>query len=389
MKVLFCHNYYQRPGGEDQVFADEARLLQSRGHTVVQFTMHNDAVGAMRKAAIAVRTLWNSASYADLRQLIRRERPDVMHCHNTFPLMSPSVYYAARAERVPVVQTLHNYRLICPRADFTRSAGPCEQCVARRWAWPAVRYRCYRDSRAASAVVAGMLAFHRVRRTWSRRITLYCALTEFARKKFVQAGWPEDKIVVKPNFVLSDAGAGSGDGGYAVFVGRLSPEKGVRTLLEAWRSLQVPIALKIVGDGPLQHEVRRAANGSGTVEWLGQRPHEEVLGIIGRAACLIMPSVWYETFGRTMIEAYCRGTPVIASRLGAMAELVDDGRTGRLFAPGDSEDLAEKVAEMLAGRRPPAAMREAARAEFEAKYTADINYRQLCEMYNTVTATVV
>jgi glycosyltransferase involved in cell wall biosynthesis len=377
MKFLLCHNYYQQPGGEDQSFAAEARLLESRGHDVVRLTRHNDAIEQMSGLGVAARTLWNRQVYAEVRALIRRERPHLMHCTNTFPLISPAVYYAARAEGVPVVQSLRNYRLLCPNAQFLRDGRVCEDCLGRSVPWPGVLHGCYRGC-GASAVVAALNAGHRLLGTWTRAVDHYFTLTEFARRKFIEGGLSADRIAVKPNFIDPDPGLGRGQGGYAVFVGRLSTEKGVETLLAAWRQLRRPVPLKVIGDGPLAELVQAAARADQRIEWLGRRSPDDILQQVGEAACLVMPSIWYETFGRTIIEAYSRGTPVVASRLGALAELVEDGRTGLLFRPGDAADLAAAVERVLAE---PAGMRQAARSEYEAKYTAAINYRQLMAIY--------
>jgi len=384
MKLLLCHDYYQQPGGEDQVFAAESRLLASRGHEVVQYTKHNDAINQMGRWEAARKTLWNREVYHELRDLIRRERPDVLHATNIFPLISPSAYAAARDEGVPAVQSLHNYRLLCPNALFVRKGSVCESCLGRWVPWPGVIHACYRDDRAASAVVATMLAVHRAKGTWRRLVNCYITLTEFSRRKFVEAGLPPERIAVKPNFVPEDPGPGEGRGEYAVYAGRLSPEKGVDTLLDGWARLQRQVPLKIVGDGPLDETVRTAAEGNHAIQWLGRRPHDEVLELIGGAKFLAYPSNCYETFGLAIAEAFAKGTPVIASRLGAMSELVADGRTGLLFQPGDPSDLAAKVEMLWDDDGSLGYMRGEAREEFERKYTADENYRILMSLYEGV-----
>jgi glycosyltransferase involved in cell wall biosynthesis len=386
MKVLLCHNHYQQPGGEDQSFAAEADLLESRGHQVLRFTLHNDAVSGMSRWDIARRTLWNPDTYRRLRVLIRREGPAIVHCTNTFPLISPAACYAARAEGVPVVQALRNYRLLCPNALLLRGGRVCEACLGKAVPWPAVVHGCYRGDRAASAVVAGMLTTHRALRTWTRKVTLFFTLTEFARRKLVEGGLPAGRVAVKPNFIDPDPGPGDGRGVYAVFVGRLSPEKGVATLLAAWQRLPAAVPLKVIGDGPEAGLVRQAAARDRRIEWLGRVPPEEVLRVIGEAAVLVMPSIWYETFGRTIIEAFARGTPAVVSRLGAMAELVDEGRTGLLFEPGSPDDLAAKVGRLLADPARLAPMRREARREFERKYTAATNYELLLGLYERARA---
>jgi exopolysaccharide biosynthesis WecB/TagA/CpsF family protein len=381
MRFLLCHNHYQQAGGEDQVYRDERWLLESHGHEVFSFVRHNDEIEHMSRPNVAMRTLWNDESYIEIRSLIRQQRPNILHCTNTFPLISPAVYYAARAENVPVVQSLHNYRLFCANGYLLRDGKPCEACIGKSFAWPAVTNCCYRNDRGASTVVAGMQALHRAIGTWRNTVNMYITCSQFAREKFLFAGLPAEKLIVKPNFVNPDAGIGSGDGGYAVFVGRLSPEKGVETVLAAWRRMSLPIRLKLVGDGPLAERVRTAAQQDSRIEWMGWQSIEDVLRIVGDASMLLMPSIWYEIFGRTIVESFSKGTPAIVSRLGAMAELVDDGRTGFHFTPGDASDLAQKVARLWQDENLRKVMRPACREEFEAKYTAAANYRQLMEIY--------
>ena len=383
MKLLLCHNHYQQPGGEDQVFADERWLLESAGHEVVTYVVHNDALRGMSRWKAACKTLWNPDSYREVRDLIRRERPELVHCHNTFPLISPSVYAAARAERVPVVQTLHNYRLLCPNGLLLRDGKPCEDCLGRWLAWPGVLHACYRQDRLASGVVAAMLGLHRGLRTFSRGVERYIAISDFARRKFIQGGLPAEKLVTKPNFVRTDPGIGAGRGGYAVFVGRLDPGKGVLTLLAAWRRLNGRFPLKILGDGSVAAAVRAAAELDPRIEYLGHCPMAEVLSLVGEAVCLIVPSLWYEAcLPKTILEAYAKGTPVVASRVGAMQAMIDDGREGLLFAPGNAEDLASKVEGFFTADT--AAMRQAARQQYERHYTARDNYRALMDIYGQV-----
>jgi glycosyltransferase involved in cell wall biosynthesis len=381
LKVLLCHNYYQQPGGEDQSFAAEARLLEARGHAVLRYTLHNDAIAGMGRLAVARKTLWNADAHAEVRRLIRRERPAVLHCTNTFPLLSPAVYYAARAEGVPVVQSLRNYRLLCPGALLLRDGKVCEECLGKLVPWPAVRHRCYRQDRGASAVVAALNVGHRALGTWSRAVDLYFTPSEFARRKYIEGGFAAERLAVKPNFIEPDPGPGSGRGGYAIFVGRLSAEKGLDTLLAAWQGPDVPLPLKVVGDGPLAEVVRTAARHNAGIEWLGRRTPEVVLDLVGAAAVLVMPSTWYETFGRTVLEAFARGTPVVASRIGALAELVAEGRTGLLFEPGNAAELAAKVRALLADPAALARLRQSARRDYETKYTGEINYRLLLDLY--------
>ncbi len=384
MNILLCHNYYACRGGEDQVFEAEASLLRSQGHKVFEYTRHNNDIARMSRSDVARRTLWNGTTYRELRDLIERHRPAVMHCTNTFPLISPSAYYAAHDAGVPVVQSLHNYRLFCANGLFLRHGKACEKCLGKRVTWPAVQHACYRDSRAGSAVVASLQAWHRFRHTWTEMVDRYVALSEFSRRKFVEGGLPADKITVKTNFVAPDPGPARGQGGYLVFVGRLSPEKGVDTLLQAWRHLRGKVPLKILGDGPLAPQVHDAVREIPNIEYLGQQPLDTVLAIVGEAQGLVLPTKCYENCPRTLLEAYARATPVIASRTGAMVELVEDGVTGFNFSTGDAFDLVDKVNRLTQDSTQREKMRQAARSVFEKRHTAKSNYRTLIDIYNSV-----
>lgn len=379
MNVLMAHNYYQQPGGEDQSFAAEADLLEAHDHSVTRYTVHNNQVDGMNSLALAQKTFWNKDSYRKLVSVFRKDAYQIGHFQNTFPLISPAAYYAAHNTGVPVVQSLRNYRFSCVNGLFFRDGKVCEDCLGKTAPLPGIIHSCYRDSRAASAVVAGMLAFHKLRRTYSDMVDVYIALTEFSRQKFVEAGLRAEKIMVKPNFVAPDPGVGGGQGGYALFVGRLSQEKGLGTLLNAWNALGERLPLKIVGDGPLAEQVRR--DRAPGVEWLGRKPSDEVYQLMGEATVVIVPSEWYETFGRVVIEAFAKGTPVIVANIGAIAELVENKRTGLHFEPGNAIDLGKQVEWLLAHPAELAEMRKAARAEYEAKYTAERNYELLMQIY--------
>lgn len=381
MNVLQVHNWYQRAGGEDAVFKAEAALLRGQGHHVTTYEEHNNRIDVMSRGRAAARTIWSSESRCRISETIQRVRPDVCHFHNTFPLISPSAYYACRAAGVPVVQTLHNYRLMCPGATLYRHDGLCEDCLHRSTPWPGVLHACYRDSRAASAAVAAMLAVHRLLGTWTTRVDMYIAPTEFARRKFVENGLPADRIVVKPNFVPYDPGVGRHAGGYALFVGRLDAEKGIKLLLAAWQSIAA-CPLKVVGTGPLEPLVRSAAG----IECLGQQPRARVFELMKDAAFLVFPSEYYETFGLTIVEAFATGLPVIASDRGAMRELVAHGRNGLRFTAGCGDALASVVEWAVAHPAEMQTIGRSAREEYEAKYTAAHNYSTLMEIYRDAVA---
>jgi glycosyltransferase involved in cell wall biosynthesis len=390
MRILIAHNFYQQPGGEDGVFFAESQLLESfapGAHEVAKFVMHNDQVEAMGRLALARATVWNRAAAEQFGKVVREHRPDVVHFHNTFPLISPASYSAAREHGAAVVQTLHNFRIICPSAVFYRDGKVCEDCLTKKLAWPGVAHACYRDNRAASAVIALTSATHRALGTYRNAVDLYIAPSPSAKAKFVESGaLGEDQIVVKPHFVDPDPGVGEGAGDYAVFVGRLSYEKGLDTLLAAWEVLGERIPLKIIGDGPLADQVTRAVQNNPAIHWLGRRAMDDVNRIVGDAKVLVLPSSCYETFGRVAIEAFARGTPVIASNHGAMADVVSHERTGLLFAPGDARDLSVKVLRACGDDTLLARLRADARREYVAHYTAAENYRQLIGVYERAIA---
>jgi glycosyltransferase involved in cell wall biosynthesis len=381
MRVLMLHAFYQELGGEDLSYLAECDLLESHGQEVVRFTVDNSGLALMGRAEQAVRTIWNQKMRVEIRQALRAHKPDVMHCTNTFPLISPACYWAAADEGIPVVQALRNYRPLCPAATFYRNGSICTECLGRPVGLSAIRHGCYRGSRAASATIALQSSLHRAIGTW-RHVQTFYTPTQFTRECFVQAGFDGDRIFVKPNFLDPDPCPGDGGAGGAIFVGRLASEKGVETLLAAWRELREPFPLRVVGRGPLEGTVMRAAAADPRITYMGFQPPDRVLRLIGEASCLVMPSTWYETFGRTIIEAYARGTPVIASDLGAMAEIVEHGRTGLLFPAGDARALADAVRTISGNPDLAERLRQAARSEYLRKYTGDVNFPFLMRIYS-------
>jgi glycosyltransferase involved in cell wall biosynthesis len=381
MRILSIHNRYLIRGGEDESRESEERLLREMGHQVDVYEEDNTTLKNLNKIQALATTVWSSSSYRKIRDQLKQTQYDVVHIQNFFPIISPSVHYAANAAGVAVVQTLRNYRLLCPNALFFRENRVCEDCLGKSIPYPGVLHRCYRESLSASMGVTAMLTAHRLLKTWTRKVDLYIALTNFAREKYIQGGLPAEQIIVKPNFVSPSPVVGSGRGGYALYVGRLSVEKGLDTLLSAWKYINGKLPLKIVGDGPLSKEVEAATQNLTGVEWLGSLPIAEVHQLMGEATVLIFPSKWYETFGRVAVEAFATGTPVIGSKIGAIQELIDSGRTGLHFEAGNSEDLAAKVHWLIEHPETIKQMRQEARAEFENKYTAHINYKMLIDAY--------
>jgi glycosyltransferase involved in cell wall biosynthesis len=383
MKILQVHNHYQRYGGEDAVVEGERALLERHGHQVAQYTKHNDEVDRTPRLELALKTIYNRESGRELLELLGREAPDLIHAHNLFPLISPSLYHAAKTAGIPVVQTLHNFRLLCPSATLFRDGQICESCVGRRIKYPAVVHSCYRGNRAASAVTASMLAFHGTRGAWTRGVHTFIALSQFSKDKFIEGGLKPGKIRVKPNFLPHDPGAGDGAGGYVFFAGRLAKEKGLGVLLDAWARLRCPVPLKIAGDGDLMPWVRERAAGLPGVEVLGHCDHEALLGLLKGAAVCVMPSEWYEAgVPLAIIEAFACGTPVIASDLPSLREAVIEKCTGFRFPIGSADALANSVEEFWAlPQCAVAGLRKGARAYYEASFSAGANYPALLKIY--------
>ncbi|MGB9488318.1 MAG: glycosyltransferase family 4 protein [Terriglobia bacterium] len=386
MHILMVHNKYLLPGGEDISTEAEVALLKDNGIDVETLYVSNEQIKKIGKVKTSLRSVWSQETYQEVLKRLSETHFDVVHVQNFFPLVSPSIYYAAKKKKVAVVQTLRNYRLFCPNAVLFRKGRPCEDCLNRRIAWPGVVHACYKRSHLGSGVVAAMLFTHHVLRTWTSKVDAYVALTDFALRKFAEAGFPRDKLLIKPNFVHPDPGLKNRAGEYALYVGRLSEEKGVRVLLAAWGMVRSCIPLRIAGDGPMRKEMAAEieAKGLQSVELLGHVSPSEIVTLMHGARFLVFPSEWYETFGRVAIEAFACGLPVVASRLGSMAEIIADGENGLHFAPGDGAELAEKVEWAWTHPEEVAAMGRAARAEYEAKYTPERNYKMLMEIYQRV-----
>lgn len=381
MKILMLHNRYLIPGGEDQCSVAEAALLRDHGHEVELLEEDNRRVEQLGHARTALRTVWSRESYRRIDELLRSGNFDILHVQNFFPLWSPSVYYAASRNHVPVIQTLHNYRLMCANALLFRDQHLCQECLGRFMPWHGVVHACYRNSRAASAVVASMVGAHKLAGTWRKRVATYIAVSEFAREIYVAGGLPAEKIAVKPNFIHPSPEPGAGGSGYALYVGRLNVEKGVATMLQAWKSAAEAIPLKIAGEGPLAELVITTARECSRIEYLGAKLLPEVLDLMRSAEFLVFPSEWYETMGRTIMEAFAVGTPVIAARLGPPATMVIPGETGFHFTPGSVAELRERAEWCSRNLGQLRAMRGKARQAFEARYTGAANAAMLLAIY--------
>ena len=388
MRILIVHNRYQQVGGEDTVVEAEHRLLESHGNEVELFMVDNrDLVGGVvGQVCTALSTAYSKSSKESVKERIRDFKPDIVHVHNFFPQLSPSIYDACIGEKVPVVQTLHNYRLICPGALLTRNGQICEKCITGS-PYQAALHKCYKNSHLGSLVVADMVAKHRKSGTWNNKVDRFIALTEFAKSKFLQAGFSEEKICVKPNFIedplinvqSKDLHLRRSESPFALFVGRLSVEKGVSTLIKGWSKLEQHHTLKLAGNGPLVAALPKQKN----FDALGFLSSAEISELMCQALFLVLPSEWYEGFPMVIVEAFAHGLPILASRIGSLEEIIDDGETGAFYEVGNDEDLSKKARWLLEHPKECHKMGINARNQYMKKFTSDVNYTQLFNIYNT------
>ncbi|MFM2074944.1 MAG: hypothetical protein RJB34_1249 [Pseudomonadota bacterium] len=392
MKILLTHNFYgsSAPSGENQVVEIERTLLESRGHEVMAFSRHSDQIrsqgvwGAIKGAAA---TPWNPWSASAIRQAVAHFCPDVVHVHNTFPLISPSIFHALAGTGVARVLTLHNYRLLCPAAIPMRAGKVCTDCIDRRSVMPALQHGCYRNSRLATVPLAMNVALHRRLGTWTKHVDAFIALSDFQRTRMVNGGLPEEKVFVKPNFYPGNPSVvpWAQRKPYAVFAGRLTAEKGVATLVRAWRlwGSGAP-ELRVLGDGALRTELGQMAEGL-QIRFLGQVSELEAQRQIAEAQLLVLPSECFEGFPMVVREAFAFGTPVAVSNLGPLPSIVKHGQSGLVFEPGQAASLLLAVRAAWSTPERFAALANGARAEFEAHYTEASNYRTLMMIYQQAT----
>jgi glycosyltransferase involved in cell wall biosynthesis len=389
MKVLLVHNFYRSsaPSGEDIAYTNERCLLEERGVEVVRYERHNDDLenaNALRLARAAIDTVWSRQTYHEVKNIIQRENPDLAHIHGIFPQVSPSVYQACYEQNLAVVQTLHNFRLICPGALLLREQAPCEKCLGTSLL-PAIQHRCYRNSLAATTPLVTMLAWHRYKGTFKNTVNRYLALSRFAAEKLSKGGIPAERLTVRHNFLPDPPQIGTGSGNYLLYVGRLTAEKGVETLLTTWQSTPRLPRLLLVGDGSLRATFeQRSRQGNLAVKFMGNLPRKEVLKLMRDALAVIIPSQCYETFSLVAMEAYACGTPVIASNLGNLREVVVPGVTGEHFSPGNTHSLTQALQRLLARGEHLTRMRNSCRLYFNTNFTAERAFDSLMKIYNEV-----
>lgn len=392
VKILLVHNFYgsTAPSGENTAFVSEANLLRNRGHLIVEFTRHSDELlnqGLFGRVRGALGTVWNPVSLHKLKSALREIQPEIVHVHNTFPILSPSVLYATRDLNIPTVMTLHNYRIGCSAATALRNDQPCTLCLDKKSVLPALRYGCYRDNRIATLPISLMIAVHRAKNTWKKNVDAFVTLTEFQREKMAQFGIPEASLFVKPQFLENppEPLPWRQRESKAVFIGRLYAAKGVHILIDSWKKWgKDAVPLEIIGDGPMKSElisVARASDAASSISFLGNLSYAEAMKRLSSAKLLIVPSLCFEGFPMVVQEAYAYGVPVAASNIGSLPHLVAENRTGALFVPGNAENLLASVQPLLADDNQLHILGVEAKKEFDLKYTAGKNYDILMSIY--------
>ncbi len=381
MRILIIHNYYQKAGGEDIVFSQELGLLRENGHQVESLTFSNKTIDSTWKSILYFfKSIYNPASARVLRKRIKAFKPDLIHIHNTFLVASPSVYRTAAKMGIPVVQTLHNYRLICPSATLYYKGNIYTKSINKLFPFDAIFKGVYRNSIAHTFLVATISGIHKIFGTYKRSIAKFIVLSDFSKELFMKSSLhlDEAQVIVKPNFLNDSGRKASKKEDYFIYVGRLSEEKGIQTLLKAFTNSDKKLV--IIGDGNLKEEVLAATKANKNISYKGFQEREVIMEEISKAKALIFPSEWYETFGLTIIEAFACSTPVIISDIGGHSEMVEEGKTGLHFTCRDADDLI-RVIQKFEDLPEKEKMAENGRLEFEKKYTAQANYQFLINIY--------
>ena len=388
MKILFIHNRYKQYGGEDVAVELETSILIEKGHEVKTIYFDNTPVqGFFSKLATAIRSVYNFNSAKKISKTILQFKPDVVHIHNLFFIASPSILFAASKHKIPVILTLHNYRLICANALLLRDNKVCELCINKTFPFSGIRYKCYRNSRAETALVTAVTGVHKVINTWKRKVTTFVVSNEFSRNKLLNSSLhlPENKIVAKSNFVADNGQGKEQREEFFLFVGRVAKEKGVHILLETFSELPTQKVV-IAGDGPERESLQAQYRSYPNIHFTGNLDKPAVLEMMKRCKALICPSIWYEVTPFTNFEAFSTGTPVIASRLGSMTGTIRDGYDGLHFTAGDAKDLRKKVELFLTQTENNADYYKNARQSYLEKYHPDVHYRSILSIYkNAIT----
>jgi glycosyltransferase involved in cell wall biosynthesis len=377
MKILLIHNFYQISGGEDSVFKNEKELLQANGVDVDTYTVHNDSINSsLSKILIIFSSVFNVAMFFRFYKYLSESKPDIVHVHNFFPIISPSIFWVCKMKNIPVVHTLHNFRIVCPTATLMFDGKVTERSITHN-SWWAIKKAVYKNSAVGTASLAAMIEFNKRIGTWNRAVTKLIALTDFAKQKYIEAGIIEKNIIVKPNFVNDSMQPNFYKEKYAIFVGRISEEKGIENLLKTWEEIDYPLI--VIGDGPLREILLKNSNSD--VIYKGKLNKKQVLKLVSNAKFLIMASTWYEGLPMVLVEALSVATPCIVPRLGGMASVVKDDICGLCYQPNNVEDMRAKIQMLIDDQELAIRLSQGAYKEFMEHYTSNQNYRQLICIY--------
>ncbi|SHK18341.1 glycosyltransferase family 4 protein [Tepidibacter formicigenes] len=384
--VLMAHNYYQVPGGEDTVFHNEVEMLKKNGHKVIKYTRHNDKIkesGIFGKLKLATETVFSFKTYKEVRSLIDKNDIHVVHVHNTLPLISPSIYYAAISKKVPVVQTIHNFRLLCPGATFTKNGHICEDCLSKGLR-QSLKNKCYRNSLLQTYIMYFMLKFHKIIGTYNK--INYITLTEFNKNKILNLVKDDKKVFIKPNFISKKEKTQRNLEDYFIYIGRLDEIKGINFLVNSWKDIDKNIKLYIIGDGPEKENIEKYIKESkiNNIKLLGFMDRLSAFEIIEKSRAIIVPSKWYEGFPMTIAESFSLGVPVIGSNIGNIGCIVNDENNGLLFEKDNKQSLKEVVERVFYNKQFNIQLGNNAYNTFLDYYTDEENYNILQNIYSRV-----
>jgi len=379
LKIVLVHNFYQIAGGEDSVFKNEAEMLQNDGHEVLLYTKDNHAIQTfIQRMLVFFACIFSIREFLNFWRFMSLHKPDLVHVHNYFPLISPAIFYCCYFRKIPVVHTLHNFRAICPTAILAYQ-GKIDERSVRGSAFWTVMSKVYKNSFLGSFSLYLMVSIHKKMGTWQRCVDRFICLTEFSKAKFIEAGWPGHKLSVKPNFLRTSASAIHPVKTGALYVGRLSEEKGIQVLLDAWEHIDYP--LTVVGDGPLKDLLLKQKNPN--IHYIGFKNSSEVLELLQAAAFIVMPSTWYEGLPMVLIEAFSVGTPAIVSNIGGMKEVVQEQISGMHFKVADSQDLSRQVHMLIKNTQLLSELGEGAKLSYLKNYAEEANCRILIAIYQS------
>jgi glycosyltransferase involved in cell wall biosynthesis len=380
MKIFAFHNYYKFPGGEDKSHQQEIELLRKNGHNISEFTFDNNSIKRKNLISTSLNSIWSIPVYNKYVKIFSIDKPDIIICQNFFPLISPSLFFAAKRNNIPTILFLRNYRLFCLNGLALLNNSPCEKCKRQFFPISGVINKCYRDNILASTSVAILLTTNRLLNTWQKKVDAFVTLSNFSKKMFIEAGIPKNKLYVRSNFLNSDPSAGQHNGNYFVSIGRLSQEKGILEIVDIWNKFKIQFKLKIIGNGPLEQIIKNKIKDNPNIEFLGYLDHSQVIEMLKKSYGLIMNSKWYEGMPRVLIEAFATATPVIVPNIGVFQEMVTDNLNGILFSPGVENDFLEKIIYAITHSKEWFMLGKNGRLEYFEKYSSNVAYKSLMEL---------